>query len=69
MTGRISHPDMAEGMRKMATAKSGWLETFSSGAKKRPDHEIETQQKHLQVLEQAAEDYQRAADRPQQARS
>lgn len=64
MSDRLSHAEMAEGMRKMIAAKSGWLETFSDGAKKRPDFEIETQTQHLRVLTQAAEDYQRAADRP-----
>ncbi|MDX3927650.1 MAG: hypothetical protein QHC90_17810 [Shinella sp.] len=48
----------------MIASKADWLETFSSGSKKRPDHEIEIQRKHLAVLQQAAEDYQRAADRP-----
>lgn len=65
MTGeRLSHADMADDLRKMVTSKAHWLETFSSGSKKRPDGELEIQRKHLTVLQQAAEDYQRAADRP-----
>ena len=61
---RLPHVDMADDLRKMVTSKADWLETFSSGSKKRPDGELETQRKHLTVLQQAAEDYQRAADRP-----
>ena len=61
---RLSHADMAEDLRKMVTSKANWLETFSSGSKKRPDHELKIQRKHLTVLQQAADDYQRAADRP-----
>lgn len=61
---RLSHADMAEDLRRMVTSKADWLETFSSGSKKRPDHELEIQRKHLAVLQQAADDYQRAADRP-----
>lgn len=63
MTDRLSHADMAEGMRNLVSAKVGWLESFSVGAKKRPDHELDVQRNHLRVLTQAAEDYQRAADR------
>jgi hypothetical protein len=61
---RLSYAEMVAGLRKMIASKADWLETFSSGSKKRPDHEIEIQRKHLAVLQQAAEDYQRAADRP-----
>lgn len=67
MTGnseRLSFPDMADDLRRMANSKAVWLETFSSGSKKRPDHELEIQRKHLTVLQQAADDYQRAAARP-----
>ncbi|RSC31227.1 hypothetical protein EGT36_21375 [Agrobacterium sp. FDAARGOS_525] len=61
---RHSHAEMVDGLEKMITAKAGWIETFSTGPKKRPDHEIEIQQKHLSVLRQAVEDYRRAANRP-----
>ncbi|MBB3977389.1 hypothetical protein GGQ64_002595 [Rhizobium azooxidifex] len=61
---RLSCADMAEDIRRMAASKADWLETFSNGPKKRPDYEIQTQRKHLGVLQQAAEDYQRAAERP-----
>ena len=60
---RLSFADMAEDLHKMATSKAGWLETCSSGPKKRPDHELDIQRKHLRVLQQAVEDYQRAASR------
>lgn len=62
---RIPHGEMAEDLKRMADAKAGWLETFSHGAKKRPDGEIETQQQHLRILEQAESDYRRAAERQQ----
>jgi hypothetical protein len=64
MTDRLPHVEMVDGLRRMITSKSDWLETFSEGSKKRPDHEIEVQRQHLSVLQQAADDYQRAADRP-----
>ncbi|WP_312809317.1 hypothetical protein [Agrobacterium cavarae] len=62
---RHTHAEMVVGLDKMIAAKSGWLETFSTGPKKRPDHEIEIQKNHLSVLMQAAEDYRRAANRRQ----
>ncbi len=61
---RLSFEDMADDLRKMATSKTWWLEACSSGPKKRPDHELDIQRKHLKVLQQAAADYQRAATRP-----
>lgn len=64
---RLSFGDMADDLTKMATSKSWWLEACSSGPKKRPDHELEIQRKHLAVLQQAADDYQRAADRVRHA--
>ena len=54
---------MAAGLDRLIIAKTTWLQTYSSGPKKRPDHEIETQFNHLKVLEQAAADYRRAAAR------
>ena len=61
---RLSFEDMADDLGKMAVSKAWWLEACSSGPKKRPDHELDIQRKHLKVLQQAAADYQRAATRP-----
>lgn len=63
MPERFTHAEMAHEMDRMAHSKYGWLSTFSTGKKKRPDHEIETQRHHLAVLRQAAADYRNAAER------
>lgn len=60
---RLTHAEMVEGLERLIFSKSDWIATFSTGTKKRPDHEIETQKQHLRVLEQAAADYRRAAAR------
>lgn len=54
---------MAYELDKQAKAKSDWLHSFSSGKQKRPDHEIETKRRELDVLRQAARDYHGAAKR------
>jgi hypothetical protein len=59
---RLSHADMAHEFTRMCVSKINWLHRFSSGRDKRPDHEIETKRHELSVLQQAKEDYQRAAE-------
>lgn len=63
MTLRLTHAEMAEEVSKMVWSKRTWLDDFSSGAKRRPEHEIQTKARELEVLQQAADDYQRAAER------
>lgn len=61
--GRFTFAEMAEELERAVASNATWLETFSAGQKKRPDHEIETKRRRGAVLMQALEDYRRAADR------
>lgn len=60
---RLSHSEMAEEIGKMVWSKRTWLDMFSCGSNRRPDHEIETRSRELAVLQQAEADYRRAAER------
>lgn len=55
---RLPHDQMHVELTKMAVAKIDWLQRFSDGRDKRPDHEIETKRRELAVLQQAKDDYQ-----------
>ncbi|EHK57647.1 hypothetical protein [Allomesorhizobium alhagi] len=57
----MSPSEMAIELEKMARAKATWLDTFSSGRNKRPELEIITKRRELDVLEQAVADYRRQA--------
>ncbi|MBZ3691008.1 hypothetical protein [Phyllobacterium calauticae] len=63
MTDRISSSEMAEELNKLVIGKASWLQDFSQGKRKRPDHEIETRWRELKVLKQAASDYSAASER------
>lgn len=63
MTDRLSHEVMADEFDKLVYGKTCWLADFTHGHRKRPDHEIETKQRELAVLKQAAGDYRAAAQR------
>lgn len=63
MSERISSQVMAYELDKQVKSKADWLETFSAGKQKRPDHEIETKRREFDVLRQAAGDYHAAARR------
>jgi len=54
---------MADALEGMAYSKATWLSDFGHGKRKRPDHELETQRRLLDVLRQAASDYRKASDR------
>ena len=60
---RFTHSEMAEEINKLVWSKQTWLDEFSTGAKRRPDHEIETRSRELEVLQQAEADYRLAAER------
>jgi hypothetical protein len=60
---RIPNTDMAEELNKLVIGKATWLQEFSEGRRKRPDHEIETRWRELEVLKQAVSDYTAAAQR------
>lgn len=61
MSRHFSPSEMVAELGKMIWSKQAWLDTFSSGVKRRPDHEIETRQRELSVLKRAEADYRRAA--------
>lgn len=63
MKRQFTHAEMAEEISKLVWSKQTWLDTFSNGAKRRPDHDIETRQRELAVLQQAEVDYRNAAER------
>jgi len=62
-SGRFTHAEMAEELNKLVWSKQTWLDEFSGGPKRRPDHEIETRRRELAVLMQAEADYLAAAER------
>lgn len=63
MPDRRSNQDMADEISKLVYGKHCWLNDFSSGRNKRPDHDIERVRRESEVLSQAAHDYRRAAVR------
>ena len=60
---QLTHAEMVDEISKMIWSKRTWLDDFGSGRNKRPDHDIETKERELAVLEQAEVDYRRAAER------
>lgn len=60
---RLTHREMADNFAGQARSKAKWLMDFSTGRNKRPDHELEQRRADLRALEQAAGDYERAAER------
>ena len=63
MTRSFTYAEMAEEIAKLVWSKQTWLDQFSSGPKRRPDHEIETRARELAVLQHAEADYRAAAGR------
>jgi hypothetical protein len=59
---RLPYDEMAHELGKLVYGKLDWLQRFSSGKKKRTDHEIELKRRELSVLQQAQDDYKRAAE-------
>lgn len=60
---RIPNIEMALELNKLVIGKATWLQTFSEGRNKRPDHEIEARWREHAVLKQAVSDYAAAAER------
>lgn len=50
----LSVAQILEGLKAQVTSKVWWIEKFSTGPGKRPDHEINTRRHELAVLVQAA---------------
>lgn len=63
MSRQFTHAEMADEIGKLVWSKQTWLDTFSTGAKRRPEHDIETRERELAVLQQAEADYRSAAER------
>jgi hypothetical protein len=63
MSGRIPHDEMVEELGKLVWSKQTWLDDFSTGKAKRPDHDIDARRRELVVLKQARADYEIAAKR------
>mgnify|MGYP007032586668 CR=1 FL=1 len=68
MTSRFTHTEMADEIGKLVWSKQTWLDDFGSGRNKRPDHDIETKQREMAVLQQAEADYRRASERKEASR-
>jgi hypothetical protein len=62
---RRTYADLASIFERRANSLRDWLNTFSSGQKKRPDGNIMEKREDYEACLQAAEDYRRAAERVQ----
>lgn len=60
---RFTYAEKLLACQKMAWSKRTWIEQFSGGRAKRPDHEINEQRDLLAKLEDMQADYERAARR------
>lgn len=49
-------------VRALIQGKVQWLDTFSSGPKKRPDHEISDRRREVTILHTIADDYRKAVE-------
>ena len=68
MTGSFaSYREMADEAEKYCVELRGWLETFSSGPKKWPDHNIANKRRRLEWAEKAKEIFDRGARRDGEA--
>lgn len=54
------------GCQKLAWSKRTWLEQFSYGRNARPDFEVSQKRAELELLEEIASDYRRAAAQRQE---
>lgn len=62
-----SYADMADEADRYCVELQGWLDTFSSGPKKWPDHNIANKRRRLAWAEKIAELCRRAAQRQGEA--
>ncbi|MCY1741177.1 hypothetical protein [Ensifer sp. SL37] len=68
MTGSFSsYAQMAEEAEKYCVELRGWLDTFSSGPKKWPDHNIANKRKRLEWAEKCRDIFERGAKRDEAA--
>lgn len=62
-----SFAHLADSFEAQARTKATWLETFSSGRNKRPDHEIEHKREEMECLREGASWFRRAAEKERNA--
>lgn len=62
-----SYAEMAAEAEKYCVELQGWLDTFSSGPKKWPDHNIANKRRRLAWVRKALEIFQRGAAREAEA--
>lgn len=67
MTEFSSYQEMAEEARRYCVELQGWLETFSEGKKKFPDHNIANKRRRLEWALKAQEIFERGAKRDKEA--
>lgn len=53
----IQGTDKIDTLRSIITAKLTWLQSFSQGRNKRPDHEIAQRRREVEVLSAILADY------------
>lgn len=53
----VSLPDKVDMLRSIIAAKRAWLQSFSQGRNKRPDHEIAQRRREVEVLQAILADY------------
>jgi hypothetical protein len=58
-----SYQEMAEEAQRYCVELEGWLETFSEGKKKWPDHNIANKRRRLEWVRKAKEIFDRGAKR------
>ena len=62
-----SYQEMAEEAQRYCVELEGWLETFSEGKKKWPDHNIANKRRRLEWVMKCIEIFERGARRDQDA--
>lgn len=62
MANPITYSTKLDTIVGMIRSKMTWLETFSTGRSKRPDHEIEHARHEVAVLNEIAADYRKAVN-------
>ncbi|MCY1227192.1 hypothetical protein D9M72_394540 [compost metagenome] len=62
-----SYAQMSEEAEKYCVELRGWLETFSSGPKKWPDHNIANKRRRLEWAEKCREIFERGSKRDGEA--
>lgn len=62
----IEPQDMLDWLQVRIHSAEGWLENFSEGKRKRPDHEIELKRKDIEHFEEIRRAYVKAVERRNQ---